>query len=338
MQAILTDAGGNPLSGLSVTYTAPSTGAGGSFSGNNTVTTDAQGSAVAPPFTANAVMGSYSVVATAGSLNATFNLTNVSTTPVPGDFNGDGLPDVVWQDPVSGSSQTWLLNGSQAIGLVGTAGISTANEWHIVAVADFNGDGNPDVVWQDPNSGAAQVWFLGPPGTAVLGAAVLTGSNPWRIVGAADFNRDGYPDLVWQDPVSGHVQIWYLGGPQGITLSRAANLTISNPWHVVGTGDFNGDGQPDLLWQDPVRGTVQIWYLGGPGGNVFSSAVNLCGPNTWRIESVADFNLDGHPDVVWQDPASGSSQIWFLNGAQGAGLMGASVLSGPNAWRVAGPR
>jgi len=66
--------------------------------------------------------------------------------------------------------------------------------------------------------------------------------------------------------------------------------------------------------------------------------VNLCGPNTWRIESVADFNLDGHPDVVWQDPASGSSQIWFLNGAQGAGLMGASVLSGPNAWRVAGPR
>lgn len=338
MQATLTDAGGNPLSGLSVTFTAPSTGAGGSFSGNTTVTTDAQGVAAAPPFTANAVTGSYSVVATAGSLNATFNLANVSTTPVADDFNGDGYPDIVWQDPVSGSSQVWFLNGMQDISLLGAALISSANPWHIVAVADFNGDGSPDVVWQDPNSGAAQVWFLGPPGTAILGAAMITSSNPWRIVAAADFNRDGYPDLVWQDPVSGHVQIWYLGGPQGITLTGAANITLSNRWHVVGAGDFNGDGQPDLLWQDPVSGTVQIWYLEGPGGNVLASAVNLCGSNPWRIESVADFNLDGHPDVVWQNTVSGNSQIWFLNGVQGTSLLGASVLSGPNTWRVTGPR
>jgi hypothetical protein len=171
-----------------------------------------------------------------------------------------------------------------------------------------------------------------------LGSATITSGNPWRIVAAADFNQDGYPDLVWQDPVSGLVQIWYLGGPQGTTLTAAANLTMGNSWRVVGAGDFNGDGQPDLLWQDPVSGTVQIWYLGGALGNVVTSAVNLTGANTWRIASVADFNVDGHPDVVWQDPVSGGSQVWFLTGSQGTGLLGVSVLSGPETWRIVAPR
>ena len=338
IEAILTDAGGNAISGVSVTFTAPPAGASGSFSGNATVTTGAQGVAAAPPFTANGVTGSYAVTAAGASLNATFNLTNAFTTPVADDFNGDGYPDIVWQDPVSGSSQVWFLNGIEAIAPIGAADISLANTWHIVAVADFNGDGYPDVVWQDPSSGDAQVWFLGSPGTTLLGAATITASNPWRIVAAADFNRDGYPDLAWQDPVSGQVQIWYLGGPQGVTLTGAANLTLSNPWQVVGSGDFNGDGQPDLLWQDPVSGAVQVWFLSGPLGNVFAGAVDLAVSNPWRIVSVADFNLDGHPDVVWQDPVSGNSQVWFLNGPQGTDLVGASALSGPNPWRIVGPR
>ena len=338
IRATLTDAGGNPISAVAVTFTPPPSGASGSFSGSSTVVTDAQGVAAAPPFTANAVTGSYTVTASASSLNASFYLTNTATTPVADDFNGDGHSDIVWQDPVSGSAQAWFLNGKPALAPIGAAVISTGNKWHVVAVADFNGDGYPDVVWQDPGSGNTQVWFLGPSGAPILGAVTITPSNPWRIVAAADFNLDGYPDLVWQDPVSGLVQIWYLGGPQGATLTGAANLTLSNTWHVAAAGDFNGDGQPDLLWQDPVSGTVQIWYLGGALGNVLSGAVNLSGANAWRLVSVADFNLDGHPDVVWQDPKSGASQVWFLGGAQGATLTGVSVLSTANSWRIAGPR
>jgi hypothetical protein len=66
--------------------------------------------------------------------------------------------------------------------------------------------------------------------------------------------------------------------------------------------------------------------------------VNLTGANTWRIASVADFNVDGHPDVVWQDPVSGDSQVWFLNGPQGTGLLGVSVLSGAETWHIVAPR
>jgi uncharacterized repeat protein (TIGR01451 family) len=283
-------------------------------------------------------------VSAAGGSSATASASDLTTILPLGatllsDFNRDGTADIIWQDPVSGLAQVWLLGGAQGTSIIGAANLTASNPWHIVGVGDFNGDGRPDVVWQDPVTGAAQVWFLGgAQGNVVTGAITLNGGNAWRIMSIADFNGDGHPDLFWQDPVTGLAQIWLMGGAQGITLLSAVNLTASNPWKIVGTGDFNGDGRPDVLWQDPVSGAVQVWYLGGALGNVVTSATNLTASNTWRIVSIGDFNGDGHPDVVWQDPVSGASQVWFLGGTQGTTITGSAALSGPNAWRIAGPR
>ncbi len=70
-----------PVSGALVTFTAPASGASGTFAGGLTsvvVATDSTGTATAPAFTANGVPGGYSVIAsTAGAaISATFTLTN----------------------------------------------------------------------------------------------------------------------------------------------------------------------------------------------------------------------------------------------------------------------
>ena len=69
-------------------------------------------------------------------------------------------------------------------------------------------DGYSDVIWQDPVTGLAQVWFLGGAGTSTIGAVNLTASNTWRIVDVGGAIRDGRPDVVWQDPVTGAAQVW----------------------------------------------------------------------------------------------------------------------------------
>jgi uncharacterized delta-60 repeat protein len=78
LKAAVTDANGNPVSGVTVTFTAPSSGARGAFAANPAVQTDANGIATAPACTANSVGGSYVVVASlqGGSPSATFTLTN----------------------------------------------------------------------------------------------------------------------------------------------------------------------------------------------------------------------------------------------------------------------
>ena len=77
--ACVSDAGGNPVSGTTISFTAPVTGPSATLSAPSAVT-DASGCASVTA-TANASAGSYTVEASAGALNASFNLTN---TPAPG--------------------------------------------------------------------------------------------------------------------------------------------------------------------------------------------------------------------------------------------------------------
>jgi hypothetical protein len=76
------DASGNPKPGVNVTFTAPANGASGTFAGGSataTVSTDAQGIATSPAFTANSTAGGpYNVTAAVAGLqgSATFSLTN----------------------------------------------------------------------------------------------------------------------------------------------------------------------------------------------------------------------------------------------------------------------
>lgn len=71
---------GTPVPGVTVTFTAPGAGAGGTFGTNNfaTATTDSNGVATSPTFTANGTPGTYVVIASAASTDATalFSLSN----------------------------------------------------------------------------------------------------------------------------------------------------------------------------------------------------------------------------------------------------------------------
>src|SRR5262249_13607399 len=79
LQAQVTDAYGEHLSGIPVTFTISAGAAGGSFSGAASVivVSDAKGLATAPTLTANNVSGGFAVTAAAGDASqGVFNLTN----------------------------------------------------------------------------------------------------------------------------------------------------------------------------------------------------------------------------------------------------------------------
>ena len=85
LQSTVKDSGGNPVSGVSVTFTAPATGAGGTFAGGGatyTATTNSSGVATATTFTANSTAGPYNLVASAtGASAVNFALTNTAGAP-----------------------------------------------------------------------------------------------------------------------------------------------------------------------------------------------------------------------------------------------------------------
>ncbi len=110
-----------------------------------------------------------------------------------------------------------------------------------------------------------------------------------------------------------------MGGAQGTTRLGDGWLvpTPVSGWRIAGTADFNGDGKPDLMWQNDTDRSVAVWYMGGAQGNTFlgDSWLAANGPAGWSIAGNADFNDDGKPDLVWQNDATRQVAVWYMGGS-----------------------
>ena len=76
------------------------------------------------------------------------------------------------------------------------------------------------------------------------------------------------------------------------------------------TGDFNGDGGADILWQN-TSGEAVIWEMNGTS-MIGSGSLGNPGPS-WHAGRTGDFNGDGRSDILWQN-TSGEVVVWELNG------------------------
>jgi pimeloyl-ACP methyl ester carboxylesterase len=98
--------------------------------------------------------------------------------------------------------------------------------------------------------------------------------------------------------------------PQSI---RYFSTSVPAPGETVTTGDFNGDGTKDILWQNAV-GTTSEWLM-SPNGGVASFAFTP-GAAGWNLVASGDFNNDGTTDVLWKNVATGATSEWLMsNGA-----------------------
>ena len=83
-------------------------------------------------------------------------------------------------------------------------------------------------------------------------------------------------------------------------MSSVVDLgTVATSWNIVGSGDFNADGKPDILWENSSTGQHVILFMDGT--SPVGSAVLATLPTSWKIAGSGDFNGDGQPDILWQN-------------------------------------
>ena len=202
LQATVTDFGGNLLSGVSVTFLAPASGASGTFSnGTATITVTSGGSGVATAaFTANVIAGGYTVTAKAGTIGpANFLLTNnagpaasvaaTAGTPQSTTINtafGAALQATVKDssnNPVSGIAVIFTAPGSGASGMFsnGTATITVTTAGSGVAAAAFTANsstGGPYIVMASASGVATPANFSLTNNAAPAGTITATAGTP----------------------------------------------------------------------------------------------------------------------------------------------------------------
>jgi hypothetical protein len=189
-------------------------------------------------------------------------------------------------------------------------------------VADFNGDGIPDLAVGNSNDGTVSVLLGKGNGTFQAAQSFAAGMNPVSLA-VGDFNGDGIPDLAVANTGSpnGAANI-LLGKGDGSFLVPVGQDVDFSP-RTIAVGDFNGDGKLDLVvagdsgdYPNQV-GTVSVFL--GNGDGTLQTAQSFAAGTNFDSLAVGDFNQDGLLDLAVQisGPApdyQGSVSIWLGKG------------------------
>nr|MBA3915388.1 VCBS repeat-containing protein [Terriglobales bacterium] len=115
-----------------------------------------------------------------------------------------------------------------------------------LAIADFNGDGVPDIATANGDDNSVSV-LLGV-GSGFRSHVDYTLASQAIDIQTGDFNRDGNVDLVIASCYPGALSI-LLGNGDG-TFQPASSHDMSVRPDSIAVGDLNGDGNPDLAILD----------------------------------------------------------------------------------------
>lgn len=214
------------------------------------------------------------------------------------DLNGDSHLDVIHADP-DDSVVVFLGDGSGGF----TLGSSTTVSNHgTIATADFDEDGNADVVIGQ--AGNIRVLLGDGNGNLALGASVSTELTPSAIE-VGDVDLDGHVDVVVAAPgdprpgpaFDGYVWV-FLGDGTGAFPGAIPVDGVLEPHDIaIGSFDDQADDLPDILIVDHEVGGVTFARGDGTGAFVRGPSFPIGNPAPISI-AVADLDRDGHLDVV----------------------------------------
>lgn len=188
-----------------------------------------------------------------------------------------------------------------------------------VSGADFDGDGSADIVFRNHRTGDTQILLVkGENYDTEFFSIPRVSDKNWKMSGTGDFNKDGSVDIVWRNYRTGDNGIWLMNGTTSemnkVSLPRFSNTD----WHIEGTGDFNKDGNVDILWRNYHTGDNMIWPMNGTRYEMSTPVLSLprVSDLDWHIKGVGDYNKDGNVDIVWQNYRTGGIGIWLMNGTK----------------------
>lgn len=226
---------------------------------------------------------------------------------IAADLNGDGHMDIAAANSTrdtEGGVQVWFGDGRGNWTI--EYGPEIADVYKDVAAADFDNDGNEDLVataWG--LHGGVRVWYGNGRGEWYQGKCPDTGTSYWGV-DVADFDKDGFTDIVAGSYRQG-IRIFY-GDREG-SWERVVRIAKVGSYWGVDAADMNGDGWIDVVVASFDRMGVSLYYnLQGKAWRGRKDGLPEC--DIYYAVRAVDVSGDGKPDIIAANASQGV-QVWL---------------------------
>ena len=239
------------------------------------------------------------------------------------DHDKDRRPDLI----ITGKGElpgvrVWLNRTDEEKWLEGEHATITQS-YTAVKLADIDKDGWLDIVAsreKNGGSGGIGVWINrgGKGWSADIGPKA---DRTYNDVAVADLNKDGHLDLVaarWGAP--GGLDIWY-GNSRGGWTRAHEDPAFKMNYQGVDTGDFNGDGEVDIVATSYRSQMGVCIFLNDRHVNDlrpkdreagwWTTPIQLAGTGSFWDAKAADFNGDGLLDVAVASFDGRGVRLWL---------------------------